>query len=423
MLKPEDNERLTRVGPGTPAGELFRRYWLPALLSSEVPEPEGAPVRVRMLGEDLLGFRDTTGRVALVDAFCAHRRAPLFFGRNEEGGIRCVYHGWKFDAEGNCVEFPSEPAGTPLLGKVRIVAYPTVERGDVVWAYLGPRADQPEPPDYEWLRAPATHRHASKTFEDCNYLQGLEGGLDSTHSSFLHNNNLGDMGLLRNRDRSPRLEVEPTDYGYRYASIRNADNEQTYIRVYQYIMPTVQMRGTITAFGGGRNKVPKIDGHIWVPIDDEHTNVYNFMYSHDAEVPLTEAYVEQWESFSGRGKNDLIPGTFHLKSNPANDYLIDRKLQKTKTFTGITGINTQDFALQQGMGAIVDRSKENLGTSDRAIVTMRRQMLEATRTVEQGGRPPALDPSTYRGVRPHDDYVAAGQDWRTALTDAIRAKW
>ncbi len=423
MLKPQDNERITRVGPGTPGGELLRRYWLPALLSSEVTESDGPPVRVRMLGENLVAFRDSSGRVGLMDAYCAHRRAPLFFGRNEENGIRCVYHGWKFDATGRCVELPSEPAGTPMLGKVRLTAYPTIELAGVVWAYLGPSAEQPKAPDYEWLRAPDGYRHVSKTIENCNYLQGLEGGLDSSHSSFTHNNKLGDLSELRNRDRAPHLEVETTAYGYRYSSTRKAEEGRCYVRVYHYVMPTLQMRGTVTAFDGGRNKVPKIDGHIWVPIDDERTHVYNFMYGYDSDVPLNEEYVAQWESLCGRGKDDMVPGTFRLKQSAANDYLIDRQVQKTRTFTGIPGINTQDFALQEGMGAIVDRSKENLGTSDRAIVAMRRLLLKATRSVEKGAGAPGTDPAAYRNVRPHDDYVAAGEDWRVALKAALQAKW
>ena len=168
MLKPEDNERLVRVGRGKPAGELFRRYWIPALLSSEVDEPDGPPARVRLLGEDLVAFRDTNGRVGLVDAYCPHRRAPLFFGRNEECGIRCAYHGWKFDVDGNCLDTPAEPADTGLKSRIKLTAYPTLDRGGIVWAYLGPHDRQPPPPDFEWLRAPATHRHVSKTFEHCN---------------------------------------------------------------------------------------------------------------------------------------------------------------------------------------------------------------------------------------------------------------
>ncbi len=422
MMKIEDSERITRVGPGTPGGALFRRYWLPALLSAEVEEKDGPPVRVRLLGEDLVAFRDSSGRVGLVDAFCAHRRAPLFFGRNEENGIRCVYHGWKYDVSGACVDMPSEPKGTPMLSRIRLAAYPTVELGDVVWAYLGPKEEQPEPPDFEWLRVPAGFRHVSKTFEDCNYLQGLEGGVDSAHSSFLHNNNLGDTSELRNRDRAPRLEVETTPYGYRYSSTRNVEATQSYVRVYHFVMPTLQMRGSITDYPGGgkRSKMPKIDGHVWVPIDDEHTHVYNFMYSYDDSVPLD---AEPWETLTGRGKDDLIPGTFRLKRNAGNNYMIDRSLQKTKTFTGIQGVNTQDIALQEGMGPIVDRSKENLGSTDRAVVTTRRLLLDATHAVESGGQLPGLDPASYRGVRPHDGYVPAGQDWRVALEKDLQSKW
>jgi len=174
MLTVEENERVTRVGPGTPLGKLFRRYWWPACLSKELPERDGAPLRVRLLGEDLIAFRDSENKVGLIDAFCPHRRAPLFFGRNEECGLRCVYHGWKFDRHGDCVDMPSEPAGTTLQAKVKILAYPTVEKGGVVWAYMGPKELTPEEPDYEWTRAPATHRYVSKTFENCNYLQALK---------------------------------------------------------------------------------------------------------------------------------------------------------------------------------------------------------------------------------------------------------
>jgi phthalate 4,5-dioxygenase len=182
MLTPEENERLTRVGPGTPMGTLMRRYWQPALLSEELPERDGAPVRVRLLSEDLIAFRDSDGNVGLVDAFCPHRRAPMFFGRNEECGLRCVYHGWKFDKDGTCVEMPSEPADSLFKTKVTIAAYPTYEAGDMIWAYLGPPELKPPLPDYELLRAPSTHRHVSKTFENANWLQALEGGIDTSHS-------------------------------------------------------------------------------------------------------------------------------------------------------------------------------------------------------------------------------------------------
>ncbi len=216
MRRRENFERLVRIGPGTPAGELFRRYWQPAALSEELVERDGPPIRVRLLGEDLVAFRDSDGRVGLVDAFCPHRRAPIFFGRNEECGIRCIYHGWKFNVDGACVDMPSEPADSPMKAEVRITAYPTVERGGVVWAYLGPPEQQPPAPDYEWTRAPQTHRAVSKSYQACNYLQGLEGGLDTAHVSFLHNNRIGDRNNLFTRDGAPRIEVYETDYGYHY---------------------------------------------------------------------------------------------------------------------------------------------------------------------------------------------------------------
>jgi phthalate 4,5-dioxygenase len=422
MLTREDNERLVRVGRGTPAGELFRRYWQPACLSTEIAEPDGAPVRVRLLGEDLIAFRDTNGRVGLVDAYCPHRRAPLFFGRNEECGLRCVYHGWKFDVDGACVDLPSEPEGSPMKAGIKIKHYPTIEKAGIIWAYLGPEDRLPAPPDYEWTRAPATHAYISKTYEACNYLQALEGGLDTAHSSYLHNLNLDNKSLPRQRDRAPQLDVIRSDYGYSYVSTRKLGEDGSYVRVYQYVMPFQQMRGGINGVRG-RNDVPKLDGHLWVPIDDEQTNVYNWCYSSDPAFPISAEQAEAQEHESGRGKDDLVPGTFKLKRNPSNDYLIDRQIQKTQTFTGIDGINTQDFAIQEGMGPIVDRSQEYLGTTDRAIVTLRRMLLDATHAVERGETPPGLDPKTHAHIRPYDGIVPPGADWRQAFAEGLACKW
>jgi phthalate 4,5-dioxygenase oxygenase subunit len=422
MLKPEENELLTRVGPGTPMGNLYRRYWTPALLASEVAEPDGPPVRVRLLGEDLIAFRDSSGKVGLVDAYCPHRRAPMFFGRNEECGLRCVYHGWKFDVTGKCVDMPSEPPDSLFKNKVTIKSYPVWEGGGMIWAYLGPPELQPDPPDYELVRAPETHRFVSKTYEDCNWLQGLEGGLDTAHSSFAHNQSIGDKSYLRNYDTAPRLEVVRTDYGYTYAGIRQV-GEQHYVRAYHYLMPAQQMRGRVTARQGGLERIPTINGHIWVPIDDYSTYVYNWMYSYDPNIPLTKEYALELERNYGRAPEQLIPGTFRLKANLSNDYFIDRRLQKTKTFTGIEGVNTQDFALQEGMGKIVDRSKEHLGTSDRAIIVMRQLLLEAIKVNEEGGTPRGVDPKTFRHVRAVDLQVKLTGDWREILKDDMIAKF
>ncbi|MEY4879615.1 MAG: hypothetical protein RJB62_1084, partial [Pseudomonadota bacterium] len=355
MLTVAENEKITRVGAGTPGGKFFRRYWLPACLSSEISERDGAPLRVRLLGEDLIAFRDSNGDTALLDAYCPHRRAPLFFGRNEECGLRCVYHGWKFDRNGDCVDMPSEPAGTTLQAKVKIPSYPTVEKGGIVWTYMGPKGEAPPEPDYEWLRAPPEKRTVSKTFENCNWLQGLEGGLDTAHSSFAHNNHLGDRNVLRQRDRSPKIDVERTDYGYYYVSSRDMGEEGKYVRVYHYLMPAQQMRANTMGWFGGKNVVPRLDGHIWMPIDDTTTYVYNWNCAYDSTIEMTDAWREKREAEMGRGTDDIIPGTFRLKRNQSNDYLIDRQMQKTQNFTGIVGVNTQDFALQEGMGPICDR--------------------------------------------------------------------
>ena len=423
MLTPEENTKITRVGRGTPAGELFRRYWIPACLSTELPEPDGAPLRVRLLGEDLIAFRDSDGNPGLVDAYCPHRRAPLFFARNEECGLRCVYHGWKFDRHGNCTDMPSEPAGTTLQAKVKLPAYPTYEKGGVVWAYLGPKELMPDAPDYEWLRAPPEKRNVSKTYENCNWLQGLEGGLDTAHSSFAHNNHIGNTDVLSQRDRSPHIDVERTDYGYYYVSTRDMGDEGNYLRVYHYVMPAQQMRANVMGWFGGKNVVPRLDGHVWVPIDDHSTFVYNWNCAYDATIEMSDEWKLKRESEMGRGPDEMIPGTFRLKRNQSNDYMINRAKQKTQTFTGIEGINTQDFALQEGMGPICDRSKEFLGTSDKAVVAMRRLLLDAINVVQNGGQPRGADARTYRTVRPHDRIIPKGTNWRDIFEKELIAKW
>ncbi len=421
MLSHEDNERLVRVGPGTPMGNLLRCYWHPALMSRELEAPDGAPVRVRLLCEDLIAFRDTEGKVGLVDAYCAHRRAPLFYGRNEECGIRCVYHGWKYDVSGNCVDLPSEPADSPMRAKVKIKSYPTYEKAGVIWVYMGPAEHQPPLPDFEWMRAPETHRFVSKSIQKCNYLQALEGGFDAAHVTFLHNERLGQTNRVTH-DGAPQLDVYPTDYGYTYTAIRRMNDESRYVRVYQYIMPVQQMRSDTTP-RGVYDEVQKIDGHFWVPIDDEQTWTWNWIYGYDQNAPITSNIAATVETRSGRGEEDFIPGTFLLKRNVSNDHLIDRQRQKNTSFTGIAGIATQDMAITEGMGPIVDRSREYLGTTDKAIIAMRKMLLSAIHAVERGETPPGIDPEKHRNVRPVDRAIPADVDWRNALAEELIAKW
>ena len=412
MLSHADNQRITRVGPATPMGALFRRYWLPACLSEEVPDADGAPKRVRLLGEDLVAYRDSSGAVGLVDAFCPHRRAPMFFGRNEDGGLRCVYHGWKFGADGTCVDMPSEPPDSLFKTKVAIGAYPTWEGGGIVWAYLGPAELQPEPPGHELVRTTPEHRFVAKSFEECNYLQALEGGIDPTHASIMHVQNIGDRSFLNNYDALvANITLDRTDYGFTYAGIR-ARTGDTWVRGYHWIMPSFHMRATVEGNFGRRSDVPTIDGHIWVPIDDETTWVYSFMYSYDPAQPLPRDQAQARENRLGRGDN--LDAQYRPRLNRANDYEIDRTLQKTTSMTGIRGINTQDLALQEGMGTVVDRTKEHLGTTDRAIIALRQTLLESLAIVESGGTPRAIDPASYRNVRSIDRVIENGADWRAA---------
>jgi phthalate 4,5-dioxygenase oxygenase subunit len=422
MLKPEDNERICRVGAGTPMGSLMRRYWLPALLSDEIGEPDGPPVRVRLLGEDLVAYRDSTGAVGLVDAFCPHRRAPLFFGRNEEGGLRCVYHGWKFDRSGACVDMPSEPPssragrGTLFKSKVQVAAYPTWEGGGMVWAYLGPLELQPAPPDFEVCRVPATHRVLTKVRQESNWLQALEGGVDSVHSGMLHNDDMLDLEQMRNI----RCEVEfdLTPYGLGGAAIHPLEGERSYARSFHFVMPAHQIRGLTYDRYGKPAALPTGTATITVPIDDGATWNYVYVYSTAPEQPLTPDFAAAVFRLMGIDEASREAG-YVLKRNAGNDYLIDRAMQKTTSFSGLTGMLVQDIALQEGMGPICDRSKEHLAYSDAVIIALRRVFFEGMDAVARGEAPRGVDPADYRAVRGTDEIIDRGAPWRDVLREKV----
>ena len=231
MLKPEQNALVTQTGPGTPMGDLFRRYWLPALLARELPEPDCPPVRLQLLSERMLAFRDTQGRLGLIDEFCAHRGVSLWFGRNEENGVRCPYHGWKYDVNGQCVDVPSEPAESGYCNKIKLKSYPMIERGGVIWVYMGPAEHQPPFPEFEFATVPPEQTYTSKRFQECNYLQAMEGGIDSSHVSFLHSGSLNTDPLFKGakgnkynlNDRMPIFEVVENDGGLFIGARRNAE--------------------------------------------------------------------------------------------------------------------------------------------------------------------------------------------------------
>jgi len=414
MLTREDNERVTHVGRGTAMGETLRRYWIPALLAWELPGPDCAPVRVKLLGEELVAFRDTRGRIGLLDEHCPHRLVSLFFGRNEECGLRCVYHGWKFDVEGRCVDMMNEPEDLGFAHKIRTTAYETVEAGGIIWAYLGPAELRPPLPHFAWTQARPSHRHVSKVIQECNWVQGLEGGIDTSHVPILHRVLSTDSkrpGFNPNdpfvRGKAPTLELDVTDYGYRYAGLRPLGDGELHVRAYHFIMPFHQIRPARTGSSGNMSGAA---GHIWVPMDDETTMVYN--WEHSVGDPITDE--DRLERRLGNGPQDVDQTTFRSRRNRENNYLLDRRVQKTESYTGIDGVNVQDRAVQESMGRVVDRTREHLGPADRAVIQARRLLLQATRTVEVGGTPAGVEPSYY-ALRPAEAVVPAGTDWRTLL--------
>ena len=410
MLTREQNELLTRVGPGTPMGEVMRRYWIPALLDWELPEPDCPPVRLRLLGEDLVAFRDTSGRIGVLDEYCPHRLTSLWLGRNEENGLRCVYHGWKFDATGQCVDQMNEPQ--QFAHKIRTTAYAGVEAGGVVWVYMGPEEKRPPPPSFEWTRVGDAQRHVTKVVEECNWLQAFEGGIDTSHAPIMHRAlkaNPSQPGIPASdafvKGGAPVLEVETTDYGYRYYGIRRLGDDEQYARGYHYVMPWTQIRP------GGRDGPRRSHGHHWTPIDDERCLVWNWYYTWDADMLGETGAESTGNSF---GEDIDVEGGFRSVRNRSNGWMIDRQVQKTDTFTGIVGVNTQDRAVQEMMGVIVDRSREHLGPADKAIIVARKLLADAVATVQDGGDPPGVSASYYN-LRAADAVLPATRSWREAL--------
>jgi phthalate 4,5-dioxygenase len=417
MLSREENELLTRTGAGTPMGEVMRRYWLPALLAWEIPEPDCPPVRVKLLGEAMVAFRDTQGRIGLLEEFCAHRGTSLWLGRNEQSGLRCVWHGWKYDVNGQCIDQLNEPGATNFAQKIRIKSYSTYELGGVIWAYMGPPDKKPPAPRFAWTQVPENHRHVSKVMQECNWLQGLEGGLDQSHVGILHktfrvnSNILGSTPDSFNaRGGSPMFDIEPTQFGHRYIAIRPLGKQQLYVRGYNFVMPFTQIRPFSPKSEAEAAK--KFNpGHMWVPIDDENCMVWNWMYTW-GEEPLTEE--DRLERSLANGPEDVDQMTFRSVRNKENNWLIDRAMQRKENFTGIVGVNTQDRAVQELQGRIADRTKEHLGPADQAIITARQALLQAIKAVQAGNDPLGTDTSYYR-ARSAVKIMPAEVSWREGI--------
>jgi phthalate 4,5-dioxygenase len=423
VLKAEDNETLTRVGPGTLMGELLRRYWTPACLSAEIPEPGSPPARVRLLGENLVAFRDTRGRVGLVQENCPHRGASLYFGRNEDAKLRCVYHGWAFDTDGNCVDMPSEPA--PFCEKVRMKSYPTHESAGIVWTYLGPRETVTPFRDFGTDGLDGSEVMAVKQHSTCNWVQAMEGNIDTSHISHLHQwdgiDDLPDDGSDKpgypsnamswkfwRHDRAPRLEVDDTWYGFRYAGIRTTPNGNTHVRVTAYALPYATMVASIPfSVGCG----------MFVPIDDE--NCWRYFSAPKAwrnprNYGGTNLFaLAPFSTPVSNPRNGITPRLYTAE----NDYQLSQEVrEKRGIFSGVDDFVSQDLMVTESMGPIYDRSQEQLGSTDRAITRMRHILLSAARGLAEGKEPPAVT-GDFRSIHGAEKILEPGEDWRLLGTE------
>jgi phthalate 4,5-dioxygenase oxygenase subunit len=421
VLTQEENEILTRVGPGTLMGNLLRRYWTPACLSMEL-EADGSPLEVRLLGEDLVAFRDTNGKAALFDRNCPHRGASVFYGRNEDCGLRCAYHGWKFDVDGQCVDMPSEPRS--FAERIKIPSYPVHESGGIVWTYMGPPESITPFRDFGTEDLPDDQVVASKVFWDCNWMQSLEGNVDTAHISHLHqffsvmdvaDDGSDKPGYPSNAwtwklwwlARAPRLEVNDEWYGFRYAGLRETPNGYTHARVTAYTIPY----GTTIA------AIPFNSRELFVvPIDDEHCFRYGFNTTGNQNpqghggLPMTDTPYAR----GGPTRSGITPREYTAE----NKYQIDREFQKNETFSGIRDFVSQDMAMTESMGPIYDRTKEHLGTTDLAVIRLRTVLIEAAKAVAEGKEPPGLaTKGDFRSIRAAEKILDEGEDWRILGTD------
>ncbi len=425
MLTAEENTLLTRV-VDAPMGQMMRRHWVPAALSEQVAEPDGAPVRLRLFGEDLVAFRDTEGRLGVLGEFCPHRKASLAFGRNEECGLRCLYHGWKFDVAGNVVEMASEPKESGFADRVKHKAYPTREAGGFVWAYMGPAELEPpfEPPS--WAPTPDVRVSIMRIDLPCNWAQIMEGQIDSAHSSSLHSSDMRPARVATagaqdthwtrpSTDKSPRIQVQLTGYGMRYAAIRrpimNAQT-QDYVRITTYVAPFAALIPPNSSYNVASVIVPK----------DDTSSYFHFIAWGD---PATCIEQEAWRKFCvAQVGVDLDANYRPILRHARNTYLQDRAAMKEGSFTGLPGIPNQDIAMWESMGAIADRTSERLGASDIAVIQFRRLMLDAVARFQAGAEPLGLAAPhlPHAKLRSYQGLVPKTEDWRTlGASDEERA--
>ena len=429
MLSFEDNETLVRVGPGTQTGNFMRLYWLPFLPSSDLVV-DGQPQRVRLLGEELLAFRDSEGRVGLIDHVCAHRGAPLIFGRNEQSGLRCVYHGWQFGVDGRVMDTPVEPEESRLKDKVRIKSYPCRERNGIVWAYLGNAEQLPALPNMEWNMVPAENVHVSFRVQECNWLQAIEGEIDSAHAAILHGR-IDSQGAISDwiakRDLRPVFQCERKDFGISIASRRVLDEDTNYWRVNQFLCP-------FDTLVPPQSQYPELSGHAWVPLDDENTLCIMFSY-HPAQ-PLYEKTRKLFENgHAGRETGHPSAAAFEprpvtqpyakywTKFNLASGFQFNHDAQQKTWFSGLPGLWVQDAACQSGAAPIYDRRKENLGISDTGIAMTRRMLLDKVRKLAVDNiKPPRYDDPDLWMVRAVSLTLPAANTWQADGLEPMTAR-
>ena len=415
-MTPEENDLLCRVEGAAPMGQIMRRHWIAACLSEEVAEPDGAPLKVRLLGENLVVFRDTKGRLGVLNELCAHRRASLVLARNEDCGLRCLYHGWKFDVEGNVVDLASEPPGSNVPQRIKQKAYPVREAGGFVWAYLGPPEEMPEFEPPAFAPTADTRVSATKVRVRCNWAQILEGQIDSAHSSSLHSSDMVPapvdgaeataVNWLRpSTDKAPRFQIERTSYGFRYAAVRRPiKNEAThdYVRTTVYIAPFTALIPPNNSYNVAT---------LLTPEDDTNT-IFYFIAWNGADKPGIPA--DQWRKFNVLEWGVDVDADFNSVRNAGNLYQQDRAAMKAGNFTGIAGIPNQDVAMWESMGPIGDRSQERVGHSDFAVTAFRRQMVEAARSMAEGG--PAIGTTAphmpHAGISSYEGVMPKSVNWR-----------
>jgi phthalate 4,5-dioxygenase oxygenase subunit len=405
MLSKEENELLTGVGPGAPMGELMKQHWVPALRSARL-EADDAPVRVKLFNENYVAFRATDGRVGFLDEGCPHRGVSLALGRNEDCAIRCIFHGWKIDVSGTVVEVPSEPAGSNLASKIKVNHYPVRESAGLVWVWLGKGATPPPFPNFDFNNLPPENVRIVGAVTKVSWLQGLEAVIDSSHLSALHSGSLRESNLVGQtttmlHDTAPRFEVEQEPYGLKVAAIRNTPDGSQYARVTQYIFPFYSR----VAGDGSPNRVQ----FAFIPIDD--TSSITWFIQFNLEKPY-EVSPQADHAFFGTTNPDL-DNFYNWGANPENMWGQDRQRMKGGHYSGMSGINPEDFACQESQGPIVDRTVEKLGSSDIGIIRARKLLIDSARAFAEGKPPFGVDQAAdYNRIDSIGEVYPKDGDWR-----------